>query len=90
VHAGAHGGRILEATAMKDSSPPGPTTPERRVDPVVLVGYAIGSGVVFVASLGVYVNYWRPALETWQWAGGTFLVGALVGALVALLRRPQV
>jgi hypothetical protein len=75
---------------MSDSSPPRTTTPERRIDPVVTVGYAIGSGLVFVASLGVYVNYWRPALETWQWAGATFLVGAVVGALVAVLRRPQV
>jgi hypothetical protein len=75
---------------MSESRTPRTTAPERRVDPVVVAGYAIGSGLVFVASLGVYVNYWRPALEAWQWAGGSFVVGAVVGMVVAVLRRPQV
>jgi hypothetical protein len=69
--------------------PPIPRS-ERRLDPVIVIGYAIGSGLVFIASLGVYLNYWRPALETWQWAGASFLVGAVVGAAVAAIRRPQI
>jgi hypothetical protein len=58
----------------------------RPRDPRVIAGFAIGCGAVFVATVGVYWNYWQPAAATWLWAGGSFAIGAVLGAAWAALR----
>jgi hypothetical protein len=57
------------------------------MDRTNLVGYAIGVGLVFVATLGVYWRFWQPGTSVVVWAGGSFLIGAALGAAVALWRR---
>jgi hypothetical protein len=49
-------------------------------DRASLIGYAIGVGLVFVATLGVYWRFWQPGTSVAVWAGGSFLIGAAVGA----------
>jgi hypothetical protein len=61
--------------------------PTGPADPSVIAGYAVGVGAVFVATAGVYWNYWQPSASPWAWGGGSFAVGALVGAVWAALRR---
>jgi hypothetical protein len=58
-----------------------------RLDPAAIAGYAAGVGAVFVATLGVFWNYWDRSAATLTWAGGSFLIGAVVGAVWALARR---
>jgi hypothetical protein len=61
-----------------------------KTAPGTLIGFAIGVGLVFVATAGVYWTFWRPSDPLWMWAGGSFAVGALVGALVAATRKIEV
>lgn len=49
-------------------------------------GYAVGVGLVFVATLGVYWSFWRPDASPWLWGGGSFAIGALVGAVAGTWR----
>lgn len=44
-------------------------------------GFAVGVGLVFVATLGVFWHFWRPDASLWLWGGGSFTIGALVGAM---------
>jgi hypothetical protein len=44
---------------------------------------------VSVATVGVYWHFWQPALSPWGWGLGSFALGALAGAAVALLRRER-
>lgn len=56
-------------------------------DRASLIGYAIGVGLVFVATLGVYWRFWQPGTSVLVWAGGSFLIGATAGAAVSAWRR---
>ncbi len=51
-----------------------------------LIGFAIGVGLVFVATLGVYWRFWQPGTHVVVWAGGSFLIGAAAGAAVRAWR----
>ena len=55
-------------------------------DRASLIGYAIGVGLVFVATLGVYWRFWQPGTHVVVWAGGSFLIGAAAGAAVRAWR----
>lgn len=59
---------------------------KRGSDATTVVGYAVGVGLVFVATVGVYWNFWQPALAEWVWVAGSFGAGALAGGLFALIR----
>lgn len=61
--------------------------PARRIDASTIAGYAVGVGFVAIATIGVYWRYWQPATSPWVWAGGSFLLGAVVGGAVAAWRR---
>ncbi len=56
-------------------------------DRASLIGYAIGVGLVFVATLGVYWRFWQPGTSVFVWAGGSFLIGAAVAVGLAAVRR---
>jgi hypothetical protein len=58
-------------------------------DPAVVAGFAVGVGLVFVATVGVYWHFWQPALAPWGWGLGSFALGAVLGAAFAVLRRVQ-
>jgi hypothetical protein len=58
-----------------------------RPDPAVVAGYAVGVGLVFVATLGVYWHFWRPAVGPFVWGLGSFAIGAAIGAVAAIVRR---
>lgn len=58
-----------------------------KVDPAVVLGFAVGVGITFVATLGVFWRYWQPGTSPFVWAGATFLVGALLGAAFAVWRK---
>jgi hypothetical protein len=59
----------------------------RRIDPDVVAGFAVGVGLVFVATLGVYWHFWRPEATLWTWGLGSFAIGAALGGLYAAARR---
>jgi L-asparagine transporter-like permease len=59
---------------------------ENKIDLTTVLGYATGVGLVFIASFGVYWNYWQPTIPDWQWILGSFTAGALVGGLFATWR----
>ena len=61
----------------------------KRAEPAVVAGFAVGVGLVFVATLGVYWHFWRAGTSPWVWASVTFLAGAVVGAAWAYLRKTQ-
>lgn len=61
----------------------------RKLQPVVVAGYAVGVGAVFTATAGVYWHFWRPELATVVWLGGSFAIGAALGAIYAAWRRVQ-
>ena len=56
----------------------------RRSD---LFGFAIGVGLGVVATLGVYWRFWQPGTHVVVWVGGSFLIGAALGAAVRTWRR---
>lgn len=58
-----------------------------KVDPAVVAGFAVGVGLTFVATLGVFWRYWQPGTSAVIWAGATFAVGALLGAGWAAWRK---
>ena len=60
-----------------------------RPDPSVIAGFAVGVGLVTVASVGIYWHFWQPGLGFWGWGIGSFALGALAGAAFAVLRRVQ-
>jgi hypothetical protein len=64
-----------------------PEPTNAKVDPAVVAGYAVGVGITFVATLGVFWRYWQPGTSPFVWAGATFLAGALLGAAVAAWRK---
>jgi hypothetical protein len=76
-----------DATPPRDDGQAGAAEPRRAADGQVIAGYAVGVGLVFVATLGVYWNYWQPDASPWLWAGGSFAVGAVLGGAWAALRR---
>lgn len=53
------------------------------------LGFAVGVGLVFVATLGVYWHFWRPEAGFWLWGGGSFAVGAVIGSLTDAWRSPR-
>ena len=57
-----------------------------KIDLTTVLGYATGVGLVFIATVGVYWNYWQPTIPEWQWITGSFLAGALIGGLFAAWR----
>jgi hypothetical protein len=60
-----------------------------RPDSSSIAGFAVGVGLVSVATVGVYWHFWQPASSPWAWGLGSFALGALAGAVVALLRRER-
>jgi hypothetical protein len=60
---------------------------DAKVDPAVVAGFAVGVGLTFVATLGVFWRYWQPGTSPFVWAGVSFLAGALLGAGWATWRR---
>ena len=60
---------------------------DAKVAPAVVAGFAVGVGLTFVATLGVYWRYAQADASPIVWAGVTFLAGALVGAVWTLARR---
>lgn len=42
--------------------------------------------MVFVATLGVYWRFWQPGTHALVWVGGSFLIGAALGAAVQAWR----
>ena len=58
-----------------------------RPNLVNLAGYAVGVGLVFVATLGVYLRFWQAGASVVVWAGGSFVLGAAIGLAVALWRQ---
>ena len=64
-----------------------PKKTDAKVDPAVVAGFAVGVGITFVATLGVYWRYAQPGTGPFVSAGVTFLVGALIGAVWTLVRR---
>jgi len=57
-----------------------------KIDLTTVLGYAAGVGLVFIATIGVYWNYWQPSAPDWQWILGSFVAGALAGGLFAAWR----
>jgi hypothetical protein len=57
------------------------------LDRTVIAGYAAGMGLVFVATLGVFWQFWQPGHSVWIWGLGSFAIGAAVGAGWAYARR---
>ncbi len=64
-----------------------PERPNAKVDPAVVAGFAVGVGITFVATLGVFWRYWQPGTSPFVWAGATFVAGALLGAAWAAWRK---
>ncbi|MDA0700442.1 MAG: hypothetical protein O3A02_04445 [bacterium] len=60
-----------------------------KIDPAVVAGYAVGVGLVFVATLGVYWRFWQAGSSIFVWGLGSFAIGAALGALVAVVRRAK-
>ena len=66
------------------------SAPERsdsKVDPAVAAGFAVGVGITFVATLGVFWRYWQPGASPVVWVGATFALGALIGLAWAVGRK---
>jgi hypothetical protein len=66
---------------------PHPAQPTGPAEGSVVAGFAIGVGAVFVATVGVYWNYWQPGASPWLWGTGSFVIGAVIGAAWAAVRR---
>lgn len=64
-----------------------PKQSDAKVDPAVVAGFAVGVGVAFVATLGVFWHYWHLGASPFLWASVTFAVGALLGAGWAVWRK---
>lgn len=64
-----------------------PKQPDAKVDPAVVAGFAVGVGITFVATFGVFWHYWHLGTSPFVWAGVTFVVGALMGAGWAVWRK---
>lgn len=64
-----------------------PEPSDAKLDPAVVAGFAVGVGITFVATLGVFWRYAQPGTSAVLWAGVTFLVGALLGAAWASWRK---
>ena len=52
-----------------------------------IAGFAVGVGLVFVATLGVAWHFAAPNAGVAVWGVGSFAIGATLGAAVAVLRR---
>lgn len=61
--------------------------PHVSIPLVSTVGYAIGVGLAFMAIAGVFVRFAFAAAPDVLLLGGSFLVGAAVGALRARITR---
>lgn len=56
----------------------------------VVAGYAVGVGLCFVATLGVFLQYGTTALNAGTAALVSFAVGGLLGGVWAAFRRVRV
>lgn len=59
----------------------------KEIDTPVVAGYAVGIGLIAVATLGVYWHFWRPGTSVWLWGPGSFVIGAVLGGAYAAWRR---
>ncbi len=57
--------------------------------PANLIGYAIGFGAAFTALAGTVTHFAFPELSDWIALGGSFLVGAAIGAAVGRARHVE-
>ena len=60
-----------------------------RTDVTTVAGFAVGVGLVFVATLGVYWRFWQAGAGVWVWGLGSFAVGAVLGGAFAVLRKAK-
>jgi hypothetical protein len=58
-----------------------------KTDTSVVAGYAVGVGLIAVATLGVYWHFWQPTVSVWLWGPGSFAIGAVLGGGYAAWRR---
>ncbi len=59
----------------------------KKTDTAVVAGYAVGVGLIAVATLGVYWHFWQPTVGAWVWSLGSFAIGAALGGAYAAWRR---
>ena len=59
----------------------------KKIDTVIVAGYAVGVGLIAVATIGVYWRFWQPGASVWVWGLGSFAIGALLGGAFAAWRR---
>ena len=59
----------------------------KKIDTQVVAGYAVGVGLIAVATIGVYWHFWQPGASVWVWALGSFAIGAVLGGAFAAWRR---
>ncbi|MBW6456431.1 MAG: hypothetical protein K0A98_11160 [Trueperaceae bacterium] len=59
----------------------------KKIDIQVVAGYAVGVGLIAVATIGVYWQFWQPNASVWLWGPGSFAIGAALGGAVAAWRR---
>lgn len=64
-----------------------PKKSDAKVDPAIVAGFAVGVGITFVATIGVFWRYGQPGTSPFVWAGATFVAGALLGAAWAAWRK---
>jgi hypothetical protein len=58
-----------------------------KIDTPAVAGYAVGIGLIAVATLGVYWHFWQPTVSVWVWGLGSFAIGAVLGGAYAAWRR---
>jgi hypothetical protein len=53
----------------------------KKIDTPVVAGYAVGVGLIAVATIGVYWRFWQPGTSVWVWGLGSFAIGAALAGL---------
>jgi hypothetical protein len=90
MRAREHGDHVvLDATGAGLVYARGIMEAPNKIDTPVVAGYAVGVGLIAVATLGVYWHFWQPTTSVWVWGLGSFAVGALLGGAYAAWRRAK-
>jgi len=61
----------------------------KKIDTQVVAGYAVGVGLIAVATIGVYWHFWQPDASVWVWGLGSFAIGGVLGGAFAAWRREK-